>query len=140
MAQLARRAAIWTLTLKELRAAKVLPELSGWADDVFAVMADAQKKVEVQRVATFVLQDRVVRELARADTALAQIGQARQRAADSLFVRESSFIWELRPLPLGTRPAAFAASFADQLDALRSFAIDQSDWVALYAVVLVGLI
>jgi small-conductance mechanosensitive channel len=139
-AQLAKLSATWTLTRAEVRAAKVPPELSQRTGDVLAALAAAQTKVEAQRAATLVLQDRVARELARADTALAQIGQARQRAADSLFVRDNPPIWRLRPLPVSERSEAIAASFQDQRAALRAFAYDQSDRIALHVAVLLALI
>jgi small-conductance mechanosensitive channel len=138
-ARLAGLAATWTLTRKEVRAAKVPPELSQRIEDVLAALATGQQKVEAQRVATLVLQDRVARELARADSALDQIGQARQRAADSLLVRDSPPIWRLHPLPSGTRPAAIAASLADQRAALVAFVHDQADRIALHVVVLLAI-
>jgi small-conductance mechanosensitive channel len=139
-AHLAKLSATWTLTRAEVRAAQVPPELAQRTADVLAALAAAQTKVEVQRVATLVLQDRVARELARTDSALDQIGQARQRAADSLFVRDSPPVWRLRPLPLDAMPAAFGASFNDQLVALRVFAADQSDRIGLHVAVLLALI
>ena len=139
-AQLAQLSAIWTLTRTQVRAAKVPPELLKRTEDVLTALAAAQTKVEAQRVATLVLQDRVARELARADSALDQIAQARQRAADSLFVRESPPIWHLRPLPRDAVPGAFAASFEDQRAALRTFAHDQSDRIGLHVAVLLALI
>ena len=139
-AQLARLSAIWTLTRAEVRAAKVPPELSQRIADVLAALSAAQTRVEAQRVATLVLQDRVARELARADSALDQIAQARQRAADSLFVRESPPIWRLRPLYRDTLSGAIGASFADLRVALRAFAAHQSDRVGLHVAVLLALI
>ena len=139
-AQLAQLSATWTLTRTQVRAAKVPPELLKRTEDVLTALAAAQTKVEAQRVATLVLQDRVARELARADSALDQIAQARQRAADSLFVRESPPIWRLRPLPRDAVPGAFAASFEDQRAALRTFAHDQSDRIGLHVAVLLALI
>ena len=56
-------------------------------------LAKAKGEVEAQRVATLILQDRVARELTQCEEALAQIGQARRRAAGDLFVRESVPIW-----------------------------------------------
>jgi potassium efflux system protein len=139
-AQLAQLSATWTLTRTQVRAAQVPPELLKRTEDVLAALAAAQTKVEAQRVATLVLQDRVARELARADSALDQIAQARQRAADSLFVRESPPIWRLRPLPRDAIPGAIAASFEDQRAALSTFAHDQSDRIGLHVAVLLALI
>jgi potassium efflux system protein len=140
-AQLAKLAATWTLTRTAVREAKVPPQLSKRIEDVLAALAAAQTKVETQRVATLVLQDRVARELARADSALALIGQARQRAADSLFVRDSPPIWRLRPLrPLSAMPGALAASVEEQWVALRAFVEDRSDRIALHLAVVLALV
>jgi small-conductance mechanosensitive channel len=87
-----------------------------------------------------VLQDRVARELARADAALAEIGQARRLAADSLLHRESPPLWRLRPRPIGEMPAAVAASLREQLAGLRTFASERSDRIAFHAVLLLAAV
>src|SRR5207247_9499318 len=85
--QLAKLGATWAKTRAELRAAKVPPELTQRTADTAAAIAGAQAKLEAQRAATLVLQDRVARELTRADAALAEIGQARRLAAARLLHR-----------------------------------------------------
>jgi potassium-dependent mechanosensitive channel len=138
--QLAKLSATWAKTRAELQAAKVPPELTQRTADTVAAIAGAQAKVEAQRAANLVLQDRIARELTRADTALAEIAQARRLAADSLLRRESPPLWRLRPRPLGELPTAVAASVSEQFAGLRAFAIDRSDRIALHAVVLLAAV
>ena len=83
--KLAKLSSTWTLTRQELRAAQVPTELAQRTLDTVAAITTAQAKVENQRASTLVLQDRIARELRRADAALADVSQARRRAAGSLF-------------------------------------------------------
>jgi potassium-dependent mechanosensitive channel len=138
-AQLASLNTTWTRTRLELRAAKVPPELAKRTVDIVAAIIEAQGKVETQRSASLVLQDRIARESTRADNALAQIGQARRRAAESLLARESPPIWRLRALPFSQIPGAVSASLDAQATALRGFVNEQSDRIALHAVVVVAV-
>jgi small-conductance mechanosensitive channel len=138
-AQLASLNTTWTRTRLELRAAKVPPELAKRTVDIVAAIIEAQSKVDTQRSATLVLQDRIGRELTRADDALAQIGQARRRAAESLLARESPPIWHLRPLPFSEMPGAVAASLAAQATALRDFVNEHSDRIVFHALVVVAV-
>src|SRR4030095_3809365 len=130
--------ATWTLTRQELRVAKVPPELLQRTLDTVGAITSAQGRVETQRAATLVLQDRIARELTRTDAALASIGQARKRAADTLFRRDSPPLWRLRPRPAGEMSAAVADSLAEQLAALRAFVNEQPDRIVLHAVVLLA--
>jgi potassium-dependent mechanosensitive channel len=138
--QLAKLSATWALTRQELRAAKVPPELLQRTLDTVAAITVAQGKVETQRAATLVLQDRIARELSRADGALTSISQARRRAADSLFLRDGPPLWRLRPRPAGELPALIEASLAAELAALRTFVTEQADKIALHALVLVAAV
>ena len=138
--QLAKLSATWTLTRQELRVAKVPPELLQRTLDTVAAITTAQSKVEAQRAATLVLQDRVAREVTRADAALASIGQARRRAADSLLLRDGPPLWRLRPRPASEMPGLIAASLAGELAALRTFVTEQADRIALHALVLLGAV
>jgi small-conductance mechanosensitive channel len=134
-AQLAKLSATWAKTRADLRVAQVPPELTQRTADTVTAIAGAQTKVEAQRGATLVLQDRIARELTRADAALAKIGQARRLAADSLLRRESPPLWRLRPRPIGEIPPAVTASLREQLAGLRTFVSDRSDRIAFHAVV-----
>jgi small-conductance mechanosensitive channel len=129
--ELAKLATTWSRTQAAVRAANAPPELSQRIADVLAALKDAQKRVEAERAATLVLQDRVARELDRVDRALAEIGQARRRAAGSLLVRDSPPIWQVRMPPPGSRAPAGAALEA-VIAALRGFVADYSDRVALH--------
>jgi small-conductance mechanosensitive channel len=139
-AQLAKLSATWAKTRAELRAAEVPPELTQRTADTVTAIAGALTKVEAQRGVTLVLQDRIARELTRADAALAEIGQARRLAADSLLRRESPPLWHLRPRPIAEIPIAVSASVAEQMAALRTFAGEHADRIAFHAVVLLAAV
>ena len=134
--KLAKLGSTWMLTRQELRAAKVPPELAQRTLDTVAAISAAQAKVEDQRASTLVLQDRIARELSRADAALADVSQARRRAAGSLFLRDSPPLWRLRPRPPGEMPGAVSAAVGEGLAALRTFVGEQWEHLALHAVVL----
>src|SRR5262245_27400654 len=95
--QLAKLSSTWLLTRQELRAAKVPPELAQRTLDTVAAITAAQARVEPERAATLILQDRIARDLSRADGALVEIGQARRHAADTLLQQDSPPLWRLRP-------------------------------------------
>jgi small-conductance mechanosensitive channel len=135
-ALLAKLNEIWTLTRQELRVAKVPPELLQRTLDTVGAITGAQAKVETQRASTLVLQDRIARELTRTDASLASIGQARKRAADTLFRRDSPPLWHLRPRPAREMSTAVSDSLAEQLAALRTFVREQPERIVLHAVVL----
>ena len=139
-AQLMALSDTWTRTRTAVRAAGVPAPVFQRVTDVLATLAIAQDRVAAQRMSTLVLQDRVARELSRVEDALAQIGQARRRAAGNLFVRESPPIWRVRPLPLSAVPAALRPSLEAQIVTLRLFVADQSDRIAFHVVLLVVLI
>jgi potassium-dependent mechanosensitive channel len=138
--QLAQLSSTWLLTRQEVRAAKVPPELVQRTLDTVGAITAAQARVDAERAATLILQDRIARELSRADGALAAIGQARRRTADTLLLRESPPLWRLRPRPVSEMPAAVAASLAEQFAALRTFMSDHSDRIALHAAVLLATV
>ena len=83
-AELAKLTATWARTRTEVRSARVPPELSQRIMDVMAALVGAQARVEAERAATLVLQDRVARELTRIDGVPAHIAQARRQAAGGL--------------------------------------------------------
>src|SRR5262245_45243424 len=138
--QLAKLSSTWLLTRQELRAAKVPPELAQRTLDTVAAITAAQAKVEDQRASTLVLQDRIARELSRADAALADVSQARRRAADSLLLQDSPPLWRLRPRSAGEMPGAISAAVGEGVAALQTFVGDQSERLALHAVVLLAAV
>jgi small-conductance mechanosensitive channel len=138
-AELAKLTATWARTRAEVRAAKAPPELSERIKDVLASLADAQARLEAERATTLVLQDRVARELSRADSALAEIAQARRRAAGGLLVRDSPPIWQARIPPPGER-APVGVAFETLVAAARGFVADHADGIALHLALLLTLV
>ena len=137
--ELAKLAATWARTRAEVRSAKAPPELSERIADVLTALIDAQARVEAERAATLVLQDRIARELDRVDNALAQIGQARRRAAGGLLVRDSPPIWQVRMPPASAR-APIGATLEALAASMRGFVTDHSDGIVLHLALLVTLV
>ena len=129
----------WTRTRTEARAAKVPPALFQRITDVLGAIAETQAKLEAQRSATLLLQNKVARELSRCEEALAEVEQARQRAVGDLFMRESPPIWRARPADVAS-PKAVVAAFASQLDVARRFAAEHAERIALHAILTLSLI
>jgi small-conductance mechanosensitive channel len=137
--ELAKLAATWTRTRTEVRAAKAPPELMQRILDVLTALAAAQARVEAERAMTLVLQDRIARELTRADSALAQIAHARRQAAGGLLVRDSPPIWRVQIPPPGSR-APVGAALATLTEVVRTFVDEHSDRIALHLAGLLTLV
>jgi potassium efflux system protein len=141
-AELAKLGATWTRTRAEVRAAKAPPEVSQRIMDVLAAVAGAQARVEAERATTLVLQDRISRELTRADSVLAQIAQARRQTAGGLLVLDSPPIWRVSVPPPGSRPPV-GATLPTLVAVVRGFVDEHSDRIALhltFLLLLVGLL
>jgi potassium-dependent mechanosensitive channel len=138
-AGLANLSDTWTRTRKEARAAKAPAAIFQRTADVLAAIAETQERVEAQRVATLVLQDRVARELSRCEDALAQTDQARQRAVGDLFVRESPPIWKVHRNQLSQVPGLLGPALEAQLEVLRRFAAEHVDRLVLHALIVLAL-
>ena len=138
-AELAKLAATWTRTRTEVRAAKAPPELSQRVTDVLTALAGAQGRVEAERAATLVLQDRIARELTRADGALAEIAQARRQAAGGLFVRDHPPIWRVQ-IPPPSERAPVGAVLETLTAVVRNFIDEHSDRITLHLVGLLVLV
>ena len=138
-AELAKLTATWARTRTEVRSAKAPPELSQRIMDVMAALVGAQARVEAERAATLVLQDRVARELTRIDGVLAQIAQARRQAAGGLLVRDSPPIWRVQIPPPGSRPP-IGTTLATVAATVRGFVEEHSDRIALHLAGLLTLV
>jgi potassium-dependent mechanosensitive channel len=138
-ADLTRLAATWTRTRTEVRAAKAPPELMQRIMDVLTALAGAQARVEAERATTLVLQDRIARELTRADSVLAQIAHARRQAAGGLLVRDSPAIWRVQIPAPGSRPPVGVA-LATLADVVRTFVDEHADRIALHLAGLLTLV
>jgi hypothetical protein len=90
----------------------------------------AQARVEAERAATLVPQDRVARELTRIDGVLAQIAQARRQAAGGLLCGTARRSGASRPPP-GARPP-IGITLATVAATVRGFVEEHSDRIALH--------
>ncbi|HKE92426.1 MAG TPA: mechanosensitive ion channel domain-containing protein [Gemmatimonadales bacterium] len=138
-AELDKLTAVWARTRAEVRTAKAPPELSERITDVITALTGAGARVEAESAATLVLQDRVAREMDRVDRALAQIGQARRRAAGGLLVRDSPPIWSLR-IPPPDQRAPFGAALETLVAVMSRFVTDYAERIALHLALLATLV
>jgi potassium efflux system protein len=129
----------WSLTRTAVRAAKAPSVILDRVDTIRSSLAEAQEDVEAQRGAMLGLQDRVAREASRCEDALAQLAEARRRAAGELFVRETAPIWRHESRAVSDVPAALHASLDTFRAQLRRTIADQSERILGHAVFIVGL-
>lgn len=129
----------WTRTRADARAGAAPAPIIERIDAVLASLEAARRRVEAGRAATLVLQDRVARELSRCEEALAQLAEARRRAAVDLFTRDSPPIWRLRPLSPSEARTALGATFDSQGAAIRQLIRDQANAIAVHAALVIGL-
>ncbi|HEY3065484.1 MAG TPA: mechanosensitive ion channel domain-containing protein [Methylomirabilota bacterium] len=138
-ARLIQLSETWTRTRADARAARVPEPVAARIDDVRASLAAAQARVEAERTETLLLQERIARELARCEDALALIGRARQRATSDLFVRDSLPLWSLHRDAAGGFVQAIGTSLSGHLSLLRQFVADQSARILMHVGVFLGL-
>jgi len=115
LARLTQLRETWTRARSDARSSRVPEQVIERVDSVLAAITASRARLEAQRAAILVLQDRVARELARCEDALALIAGSRQEATGQLFRRDGPPIWssELRAragqeLPGRMRPAVDA--------------------------------
>ncbi len=130
----------WRRTRASVRASRSPASVGERIDATLSSLESAQARLETQRTATLVLQERVAREVARCEEALALIGQARRRAASDLFVRESPPIWSPQIHRLSEVPGLIGASVDAHRAQLRRFGEDQSDRIPFHVALLLGLV
>ncbi len=90
---LAKQRELWQRTVEEARAAKAPETVIERAQATVAGIAATQKEVERRRDVVLELQDRVVRELAVAESALDRIAHYRKEVLGQLWTRDSRPIW-----------------------------------------------
>jgi small-conductance mechanosensitive channel len=83
----------WTQTRADAQASRAPAPVMRRIDAVLAAIGAARTRMEAERAAILVLQDRVAKEVARCEDALARVAAVREKAVGWLFVRESPPIW-----------------------------------------------
>lgn len=139
--RLATLADAWNRTRSAAQAARAPAPVGARIDTVRSSLATTRQRVEKERAAILVLQDRVAREVTRCEEALALIGQARRQAAGDLFVRQTGPIWspEVRGRALSELLGSVRASLDAQRAQLRRFVEDRSGRMLFHIGLLLGL-
>jgi small-conductance mechanosensitive channel len=112
---------------------------------VDAVLADIEAtraRLQAQRAATLVLQDRVGQEVARCEDALARIDRYRQRALGNMLARNTLPIWspEVRGSDIEELPGRALEAAVASLAQLRRFAGDNAVRFVLQGLLFIGLV
>jgi small-conductance mechanosensitive channel len=140
--RLATLRGVWTQTRGKARQADAPGPVIERIDAVLSLLATARGKVESQRAATLVLQDKVARELGRSEQALVLIGQARREATGDLLTLDSPPIWSAEERLAGRgseRLARYRESVAAEVTLLQRFVHDQSGHIIFQIVLILGL-
>ena len=102
--------ATWTQTRTEARTSRAPAPVIERIDGVLAAIDASATRLQKERIATLVLQDRVVQEVARCETVLARIAELRHGLSEQVFVQDTPPLWRveevrqgLAELPTGLR-------------------------------------
>ena len=83
----------WSQTLETARGSKAPDPIIQQIDGILASIESAQMPLQARLSALLDLQSRVGQEVARCETALAEVGQAQNRAVGGLLTRDSLPVW-----------------------------------------------
>jgi potassium efflux system protein len=132
----------WTRGRADARASRAPTPVIERIDGVLASIANARSRLQEQRSATLVLQDRVAREVARCEGVLERIAATRQAAAGRLGDRDSVPLWQRGQIALATRdlPERIRDALTADVAQLRQFARDQRWKIPLHVALFFGLL
>jgi potassium-dependent mechanosensitive channel len=102
---------IWTRTRADARASRAPAQVIERIDGVLSAVAAARTRVQEQRAATLVSQDRFAQEVARSEDALERITKLRQEIAGRVLEQDSVPLWY---------PQDLAAAAAELPDSVRN--------------------
>ncbi|HYB41842.1 MAG TPA: hypothetical protein VEL75_08740, partial [Candidatus Methylomirabilis sp.] len=131
----------WTRTRTDARASQTPAKVIERIDGVLAAIAASRTRVQEQRAATLVSQDRFAQQLARCESALDRIARTRQEAEGGLFGRDTVPLWEAEELARARTEAPERLRNAIAADAYqaRQFVRSQGWSIALQVALFVGL-
>jgi small-conductance mechanosensitive channel len=140
--QLSALRATWTQTRADARASRTPAAVVQRVDAILADVEAMRTRLQTERAATLVLQDRVGQGVAQCQDALDRIAQYRQGGLMRTFVRSTLPIWSpelrrrgLEELPDRAREAALAS-----LAVLRQFAGAQAARLLLQGLLFIGVV
>ena len=134
--------ATWTRTRADAQASRVPAAVVRRVDSSLADIEAMRARLQAQRDAILVLQDRVAQEAARCEDALARIDRFRQGALGQLFVRDTLPIWsaEAGQRDVGELPARVRDAVALNVAQLRQFIGAYPARLLLHGLLFIGLV
>ena len=132
----------WTRGRADAQASRAPAQVIERIDGVLAATAATSARLQQQRSAILVLQDRVAQEVARCESMLEWIARARQAASGGLTERDSVPVWQAGQLALATRelPDRVRSAITADLAQLRAFALDRRGKLPLHIALFLGLL
>jgi len=131
----------WTRGRADAQASRAPAQVTERIDGVLASIAAARSRLQQQRSAILVLQDRVAQEVAQCEGMLERIESARQAAARGLVDRDSPPLWQAGQLALATRelPDRIRRAASADMIQLGQFARSQRWKIPLHIALFFGL-
>jgi small-conductance mechanosensitive channel len=132
----------WTRARADARASRApLPVLER-VDGVLATVDAASRRLQAQRTATLVLQDRFAQEVTRCEDALGRISAVRQRVTGRLLEPDSVALWHPGELARAVTqlPDHVRTAVAADIGLLRQFVRDQRWKIPIHVALFLGLV
>ena len=140
--RLAGLRARWTQTRAVARASRAPAPVVQRVDAVQADIEAMRARLQTQRAATLVLQDRVAQDVARCEDALGRIDRFRQGALGQMFARDILPIWsaEVRERDIRELPARVRDAVVTNVAQFRQFVGDYTGRLLLHGLLFIALI
>ncbi len=135
LAQLNQYSAVWQSTAEAIRKAQTPPEVSQRLDSVIAKVRETHQAVENARADILGLQDRVLEQSDRVQSALESLQQFAADATKRLFVRDSLPIWNPEFISQSRWSQENRESFSSDLALLRNYVFERPGAFLIHGVV-----
>jgi small-conductance mechanosensitive channel len=119
----------WAHARTDARASRAPAPVLDRIDGILTAIDQAKPRLQQERGAMLVLQDRIAQYVVRCDEALAQLATARTDLAGRLLVRDGVAMWNGEELSAAMRelPGRVGDATAGAIDELRQYAADNLD-------------
>jgi small-conductance mechanosensitive channel len=131
----------WTKARADARASRAPVPVIERIDGTLSAIVQARTRLQEERTATLVLQDRVAQHLARCEDMLARLGTAREDVPGRLLVRDGVPLWRTEQLAgvVTELPDRVRRAVESDIFELRRFAYDQQALLYTLIALFVGL-
>jgi small-conductance mechanosensitive channel len=131
----------WTKARADARASRAPAQVVDRIDGILSASAQTRTRLQEERAATLVLQDRVAQQVAGCDEMLARLGTAREDVAGRLLVRDGVPLWRTEQLSgaVTELPDRVRRAVESDILELRRFASDQRARLYTLIALFVGL-